>query len=171
MADLRPALETIPRLARIAFAAGCAERAIIAYELEQYGDSKPLHEAVDAAWNAALGVAPEAAAIQALEERVRSVTPVIDEDPDHEPSALAGMSVIFALRAIRDATGKTAARAASLEIACFAAITEDAATTIEEDWQARALARVSAPGAPLTRDTLRSLPPPPPRDLYVPAAE
>lgn len=169
MSELLRPLEKLSPIARHAFTAGCVERAIVVYELEGFGDSQALLETAETLWGAALGEIPDIATAELLERRVGAVTPSIDDDPDHEASALAGMAVIHAARSLVDPGPRATARCAQMAVACWSLVSEGNATRFEEQWQEQAIEVLRRPGITITRNIFAGLPPPP-RHLHVPNA-
>jgi hypothetical protein len=163
--DIR--IARLPHRLRIAFAAGCAERALPVLEYEDYpggpGFLSAFRAAVEAVWAAALDptIAPDQ--LDTTRQAVEVVFPEGDYYSGYQNTMRAGVGVLRALDAVEDSSGRAVADVSLHVSSAYEGMTEcDAEPTDDLGWQELAVGRLERWGEqPVTRAIFEGLPPPP----------
>ena len=157
----------LPHRLRIAFAAGCAERALPVLEYEDYPSGpeflSAFRVAVEAVWAAALDptMAPDQCIV--AREVMEAVFPEGDHYSGYQNAMRAGIGIQCALDSVADSSGRTVALVSHYVSSAYEGVTEcDAEPTDDLGWQELAVGRLERWGEhPVTRAIFEGLPPPP----------
>lgn len=146
-------LDRASREVRAAFAAACAERVLIIFEIEMGESKQAPRQAVELTWQVALGADADNETVLAAREAVGDEMPDQDDEPGTTDALYAGQAAARAL----DATGdpKSDAARATASFARDAVEYFDGPPGAEEEaaWQERALSVAMSWGKrPVERD-------------------
>ena len=157
----------LPHRLRIAFAAGCAERALPVLEYEDNpggpGFLSAFRAAVEAVWAAALAPTPSPDQLLTATQAVEAVFPAEDHYCGYGNTVSAGAGVLRALDAATDLSGRAVTNVSLHVSSAYHGVTEcDAEPTDDLCWQELAVQRLERWGErPVTRAIFEGLPPPP----------
>ena len=153
----------LPHPLQVAFAAGCAERALPLLEYDGYPGGPhflpAFRAAADALWSEATG-AP--AGLAAATDAVEAVFPEGDHYAGYDGTVGAGVAVLRALDAVADPSGRAAADAGLHLASAYQQVTQwDEQPADEFVWQEQAVAVLEELGdRPVSRQVFAGLPPP-----------
>ena len=154
----------LPHPHQIAFAAGCAERALPVLEFEEFpggSDFLPAFlAAVEVLWGAVAGPAPDFAATH---EALAAVFPEGDHYAGYDGTVCAGAAILRAVDAAADPTGCAAADAGLHVSSAYEQATQWDDKPIDDmDWQEQAVGRLEeSAGGAVSRELFSGLPLPP----------
>jgi len=157
----------LPPRFQIAFAAGCAERALPVLGYEDYPDGpeflSAFRVAVEAVWAAAVDPTISPDQLVAARQALEGVFPEGDHYSGYQNAMRAGIGVLCALDAVEDSSGRAAANVSHYVSSAYEGVTEcDAEPTDDLGWQELAVERLERWGErPVTRAIFEGLPLPP----------
>jgi hypothetical protein len=163
--DLR--IARLPHRLQVAFAAGCAERALAVLEYEEFPGGPhflpAFRAAVEAVWAAALDSALPPNRLAAAGDALAALFPEGDHYAGYHGTVGAGCAVLAAVDAAADPSGRAAADAALHVLSAYEQVTQwDEEPTDEFRWQVQAVELLERWGdRPAGRELFGSLPPPP----------
>jgi hypothetical protein len=158
MEDFDNELARLPQRSRVAFAAVCAQRALVIYEYTTHDEiiRRGPSVAIETAWTFAEGADLDKKQIEFARTEVEKAYP--EEEDGGGPELFSVSAAQYALEAIEDPTPESALLAAGRVLDCIGPIDEEDGVEEEHAWQRRALQLIESLGdKPIRRDLFKDL--------------